>query len=700
MEEPRLPPLLPALREDLHIFEAGRHDDGSPLWRLHDPLRNRFYQIGWREFLMLSHWREVAPQDFAAGVQQAAPIEIEEGDIVELLRFLDAHQLLQRHGRAQCLSATASAQRRDGKLKWLLHNYLFLRIRLANPDRFYQALLPALGFFFTRKFWLLAGFAALAAAFGLTQQWESFTHTFSYVFSLEGMLWVAVALVLSKLAHELGHGLAAKYLGLRVTGVGVAFLVLWPVLFTDVGEIWKLSDRRQRFMISAAGIAAEGLLALLALLAWLALPDGPLRSALFVQASTVLIITLAINLNPFIRFDGYFLLSDALNFPNLHERAFGSAKGWLRGRLGFPDTGCDKGWLTLFGLATWIYRLVLFTGIAVLVYYAFPKVLGAFLALVEIGWFILLPVWREMHAWWQMRSELAQKYRRRLAWYLLAVLAVLLFPWRGHITAPALFSPSEIQYVYAPASARIQEMGVTNGTGTKNGHLLLTLSSPDLEVQSAKNQARIIQARQELLALARGGDQERDKLNILTERLAERHVAQEAIQSELERLKLFSSLNGTVRDWDNQLVPGTWVRKNSLLGKVTGERGARVVAFVSEADYGRIARGAEVRFYPNGTALSVLAGKIMEIAANPTDALDYPALSSANGGPLAVTTTPEGQWRLHEARYRIEAAIEYPHFASTDQEWMGTLRIESGSHGLLADILGWIAHDVVKELYW
>src|SRR5690606_33005699 len=127
-----------------------------------------------------------------------------------------------------------------------------------------------------------------------------------------------------------------------------------------------------------------------------------------------------INASPFMRFDGYFLLSDYLQMPNLHARAFALARWDLRERLfglGEPAPehfrGNQRRALVLFAWATWVYRLVLFLGIAALVYHFFIKALGIFLFLVEIVWFIAKPLWSEIRAWRERAPQIARSQRAR-----------------------------------------------------------------------------------------------------------------------------------------------------------------------------------------------------------------------------------------------------------------------------------------------
>ena len=100
--------------------------------------------------------------------------------------------------------------------------------------------------------------------------------------------------------------------------MGIAFVVLWPMLYTDTGESWKLRSSRQRLAIASAGILCELSLAGLSTLGWALSDPGPLRNALLYLATTSWVLSLALNASPFMRFDGYFILSDLLDFPNLH----------------------------------------------------------------------------------------------------------------------------------------------------------------------------------------------------------------------------------------------------------------------------------------------------------------------------------------------------------------------------------------------
>ena len=142
------------------------------------------------------------------------------------------------------------------------------------------------------------------------RQWQTFVESVGNPLSMETIWAWGLALVLVKVAHEFGHGLAAKRLGCHVPTMGVALIVLCPVLYTDLNETWKLGRWRQRLAIGLAGTATELVLAAWSSLLWSLMAPGPWRDAAALIAAVSWLSSLLINLNPFMRFDGYFVLSD------------------------------------------------------------------------------------------------------------------------------------------------------------------------------------------------------------------------------------------------------------------------------------------------------------------------------------------------------------------------------------------------------
>ncbi len=656
---------LPELRQDLALHPGPDAPDGTPTWTLHDPASNRFFVLSWPAFELLSRWALGTMDAVLAAVSLETTLRLTPQDIDGLVRMLGGnHLLVARTAQdTQLLAARAKAARLSPS-QWLLKNYLFFRLPLLRPMRWLQKASPWVRLAYTPVFWLaivaLAGTGLVLAS----RRWDEFTHTFVSYASWDGLLAIGIALSFAKVLHELGHAFTATRYGCRVPTMGVAFLVMWPVLYTDTNEAWKLTARRERLAIGAAGMLSELALAAIALVAWNLLPDtppfGPLRSGAFLLATTTWVLTLAINASPFMRFDGYFLLSDAVGMPNLHERAFALARWWLRERLfGWGDAAPEtfnptrRRWLIAFAFATWTYRLVLFLGIALLVYHAFFKALGVALMAVELGWFIVRPVVRELKAWWQGRGRLRWN-RASVRTALLAggMLLVLLWPWQATVRAPALLAAQQSQAMYAPYPAQVASHLPKTGDHVRAGQALLQLRSPDLASRLALAQAREEQLRWQLSQqpfdehLMEAGPALRKRWEAATAEVS-------GLQSETQRLSLATPFDGTVVEVADDAIEGTWIPAGERLLQVVGPRGSKADAFVDEAALDGLALGQAAVFIPVALEEPAVHCAVTGIDAVQLATLDTPGIASPYGGAIPAQRMADGRLLPLQPTFRV-----------------------------------------------
>ncbi len=703
----RLPPghrdsRLPPLRDDLRLLPGPPAADGSPTWTLYDPAGHRFLRLGWLEFEILARWERGDPATIAAAVAAETPVAASPGDVTELVRFASRAGLLRPLGAES--SHMLAEQARLGRLaphRWLLKNYLFLRVPLVDPDRLLVAMLPWVEWAFRPWFPLVL---AAAAAVGLTlvgRHWDAFTHGLSYAFSPEGALMTAVALSLAKVVHEFGHGLAARRYGCRVPAMGVGFLVMWPVLWTDVTDSWKLADRRQRMVIDAAGMAAEILLAVVASIVWSLLPDGPARSAVFLLAGSTWLMTLVVNLNPVMRFDGYFLLSDWLDIANLQERGFALGRWWLRETLfglGAPppeEMPLPRRRLVVgYALGVWVYRFFLFLGIALLVYHLAFKLLGLFLMSVEIWWFVARPILGELAAWQARRGQMRWN-RRTMRTASVAALLVFaaLVPWQGQVTAPALLRAGRQVALSTASSGRLVRMA-GEGESLAAGQAAFVLESPDLADRRAEAIAMATGQRARLSGLSFDHD---DGAGVeVGWQEFRRSVAEiEDIDAQMEHLVVRAPFAGTLVDRMAALRPGLWLGQHEPLGMLIDPNSVTVEAYVPEAEIERIRPGAAARFIPE-TDDAAVPLRVVSIDAASTRQMDVAALASVYGGPIAVRQDSTRQLVPQDSLYRVMLAPvgDRPPVRHARR---GVVKIAADRSSLARSVWRWAAATVVRE---
>lgn len=659
---------LPSLRADLQLTPASPALDGSPRWTLADPVRGRYFKLGVAAMRLLQHWSLGDPEQVLHAANREPGLPLGGSDLEQLLGFLRSHDLISALDPQQrdSYSLKAAAQRQS---LWqiLLHQYLFFRIPLWRPDAFLNRAWPWLARFGPRvlRFGLPATLGL--GVFLVSRDWQRFIATFPHLFSLGGALAFGVALFFAKLCHEFGHAFMAKRAGCRVQSMGVAFMVMLPMFYTDVSDAWRVNDRRARLLIGAGGVLAELLLASIALLAWSLLPDGPARTAAFMLASATWMTTLVINLNPFMRFDGYFLLSDFWEVDNLQGRAFALCRWHLRETLfGYGEPAPEplspslQRRLLVWGYGSWLWRAVLFFGIALAVYHLFFKLLGIFLMLVELVWFIFLPIVREWREWWSRRD---QAYAPRVLLSALGLLAFVLFlalPWRSAVELPSMLEAGRVSALHAPVAARVKVVNVHDGQKVAQGDVLIELESPDLDSRQAIVR-REIQIQQLQMRRQASRSETAADAGIVEQRLAEAVAEYRGLAAQRERLLLRAPHAGSVRDLLPQLAVGRWLATKEPLARVV-EEGVRLRGYLAEAELWRVAPGARGRFIADDPMHSAIAVQLIEVDTNGAAYVDQEALTSDHHGPIAVRRDPQQRAEPVQGQYgaRMSSLDEAP----------------------------------------
>ncbi|MEM7405847.1 MAG: HlyD family efflux transporter periplasmic adaptor subunit [Pseudomonadota bacterium] len=654
---------LPALRDELVLQAGAPAEDGAPTWTLHDPPANRFFQIGWPAFEMLSRWSLGDADRIAAAVNAETTLQLDGEDVQALAGFLLSNHLVASRGaQARERLATARDMLYPGWFRQLLTSYLFFRVPLLRPQAILEWMYPSIRWLYARAVAYALVILALVGFYLAARNIDSLLSTFPHFWSVEGAIWLAVSIAAAKVLHEFGHAFTAYRYGCQVSTMGIAFMVLWPVLYTDTNHAWTLTSARQRLAIGAAGMVTELGLAVIALFAWSVLPDGPWKSAAFLLATTTWIMTLAVNLNPFMRFDGYFLMSDWFGIENLHERSFALGRWWLREflfALGEPPpeaaTPSRRRLMVGFAFGVWLYRLILFLGIALLVYHFFFKLLGIVLMLVELVWFIGRPVWRELREWSRRSGHIRMNFALLRTLTLMTVAAgALLMPWRWEVAVPGLIQAERYAALEAPSEGQIAAILAAPGDPVEPESPVIRLASPDLEFEIARatRELQLLNWQSEVQSV---DDELSQQRLILRQQLQEAEQALAALLDTARDMELKAGVTGIVTAVAEPLAVGDWVARGEPLAFVADTAQPAISVYIYEEDIHRVRTGATARFYADDVDIPSIECHIGEVESTSVVELESPLLASAYGGPVAAAA--DGQGRLIPTRSVFRAAL-------------------------------------------
>jgi putative peptide zinc metalloprotease protein len=502
--------------------------------------------------------------------------------------------------------------------------------------------------------WCLAGVIALVVTAAIVAGVNFGTlvarlPTFHEFFGPHNILWLAAALALVKVLHELGHAVACKRFGGECNRLGVMLLVFVPALYCDVSDAWMFPDRWRRIAVSAAGMAVEVVLAASALLLWAVTQPGWFNALCLNVVFVCSIGTLAINGNPLLRYDGYYILADLLGATNLAQQSSAALRRWaawfLAGiELHQPRHIAEPGWglLLAYGVTSTVYRGIVIVAILWLVHAALAPhglaVVAQLVTILVLGALAIGPV----RALVQFLRDPGKRSRVRphrllvsLA-VLAAVAAVLLaIPLPSRVTAPVVLRPAGARQVYV-TTAGVLESSIAAGDRVKAGQQLARLRSRDLELAAIElaSRARQQQLHVEQLELRRHDMPELgDQLPAAQKALADLQDQRRETERELARLTLTAPIAGVVippparpaEESDDELawLAGTPLDEENLGCKLeagtlfcqVGEPDRlEALVIVGEADVDRLRSGHRTRLNLHMAPGEIRTGRVEEVA--------------------------------------------------------------------------------------
>ncbi len=616
--------------------------------------------------------------------------QLHAGDLVQCDVTPDSAELLERHDKTE----------RSRKLSRIA-SPLFIRIPLWDPDAFLRRWLPAVRWMWHwpgAVLWLLLVPPALVLA---GMHWDELTDNLSdRVLSAGNLLLLWLTFPVVKLLHELGHAFATRARGGEVHEIGVMLLVLTPIPYIDSSAANAFRSRRDRALVGAAGMLVETALAALAMFVWVLLEPGLARAICFNVMLIAGVSTVLFNLNPLLKFDGYFILCDWLEMPNLAKR---SQRLWVDGidrrlfgsdrvqpaRLG-PG---ERGWLVAYTPLAATYRLFVMVSIALFVATKFfvVGVLMAVWALAQgLVWPLLKGVWHLLDA-----PVLAARRGRAIvvSAAALGVAALVLFA----LPAPHRAMVQGVVWVPDDAQLRVQTAGfvsalhVAPGAAVGVDTVVAFTEDRQLDAQIAAQSARVdeAQARWDSLRF-----NDRAQAELARQALEAEQAALDRLHEDLAQRRVAARTPGTVVVPRAEDLPGRYLRKGDLLGYVAQpeHRLVRVVVPQEEVEPLRGGvRAVDVRLAP--TLDRVLQARIVREVPAGSQVLPSRALAIEGGGTIALDPRDgEGRRALNRFfQFDIELLGELPPAPLGARAYV---RLD-----LPPEPLGWQAWRAVRQLF-
>jgi len=500
-------------------------------------------------------------------------------------------------------------------------------------------------------------------------------------------MWLAT-IALVKVVHELAHGLTCKHFGGRCHEMGLLLLALLPCLYCDVSDIWRLPNKWQRIAVSAAGMVVEIVIAAVATILWWHTQPGLFNTWCLSLMITCSIGTLLVNANPLLRYDGYYILSDLVEVPNLTSRARGLLprylKQWLRG-ASLPDDPMVsprmRRGIAIYAVASQAYLVVVLLGIfAMLLAFARPRHLENLvytLACLTLLGLMVPPLTR---AWKFLSDPMTRSRLRRGRVTLLAVgvggfvAAVLFFPIPNSVNGPMVLVPSDSRVVYAKVGGELLE-ALPHGTEVQPGQVVARLADPDVALALEEHQGDFEsrRARHQQMLILRTVDHEiAEQLPTARAALADAKAQLEELRKEADRLELTSPVSGTVMAvpdklweadgsgrlpvWSGSLLDsqnrGCWVEPGSVLCVVANPQLLEVLVAVDQGDAPDVLPGQSVRVRVDSGPTRYLAGEVVEVSRRTTDPANQTDSSAARNGENLPSFGATA--RFHWVQVRLE----------------------------------------------
>ena len=662
----RIAPLRPCVRSHLEIH---RHYYRGRLWYVlqdHSTQRQHRFSPAAYAFIALIDGRRTVEEIYRVIEASRSEHPPTQDDLAQVLAQLYAADAIQCDVPPDVgeLLLRRERQMREPWQNRLL-NPLSASFPLFDPERLLARLAPL-----ARPLQGLTGIVLWlavvgAAGFQAALHWTELTHDVTdQILTSQNILILWLLFPLIKTLHELGHGLATKIYGGEVHEMGVLLVALQPVPYVDASAASAFRSKRQRILVGAAGMMVELFIASIALFLWLNVQPGAVRAVAYNVMFIAGVSTVLFNANPLLRYDGYYMLADYLEMPNLRARAQAYLH-YLCERYVFggedavsePATAAERAWLFVYPIGAFIYRLFALAAIVLFLAGKFFFI-GVLLALAGVAAWVVAPLVKAI-VYVCAGPRIRSVRRRALVATALAALtiagALLLLPLPLRTRAEGVIWLPEQARLRAASDGFVEQIVATPGSRVQVGDVLIVARNPQLTARVAVLEARLEELETRYTAQwltdIRQAQLIKDEVDHVHEQLAR---ARERVTD----LTIRSRTEGIFEMPDAASMPGRFVLQGALLGYVLdlGALTARIVVPDTDVDLVRHrTKRIELRLVdrPTETFITVIHREVPAAS----EKLPSTALGSQGGGTIAVDPLDKDGLKSVEKIFQFDLAL-------------------------------------------
>jgi len=682
----RVSPLKPRLRGHVRIH---RHLYRGELWYvLQDQMTGRHYRFTPAAYQLIGmmNGKLTIQELWELNAERLGDDAFSQGEVIHLLSQLHSADIL----LCDVSPDTAEIFQREEKIQKAsrLQNFrspLSLRFPLVDPDRFLNRTIP-----FVRPLFHPLGFLAwlamvLAAIITAGLYWEPLTADIvDRLFSAENLLILVLVFPFVKALHELGHAYAVKAWGGEVHEIGIMFLVFMPVPYVDASAASAFPEKNHRMMVGAAGIMTELFLAALALFTWTWLEPGFARALAYNTLVMAGVSSILFNGNPLLRYDGYYVLADWLEIPNLASLGL-RYLGYLFNRfiLGAkhldppPVTRGERPWFVIYSVAAFFYRILLYAAIILLVAEKFFFI-GILLAAWSSLSLIFIPLWKGMV--FILSSPVLQERRFQAIAVVLAILAVFsgmvsLVPLPLRTMAEGVMWPPEEALVRAGTSGFFSRILVKPNERVRSGEALIECRDPLLEANLRYFSHRLaeMEARHQV-AVAR----DPVGVRIIEKEITFLQKSYQRAKEQMTELTILSPTDGTFILPDAADLQERFLKQGDLLAYVVDVKQPIIRVVISQGNVDLVrqrTQGVEIRF--PGRLDKAYSGTIVREVPGAAENLPSTVLGSAGGGKVLIDPRDSQGLKTFEKLFQFDIEVE----RSAEDLFLGSRAYVRFDHG-------------------